>query len=60
MTLSISWPLPTQRLWKSVAPPEGLALPAVRGVRIAPDGRCVAWIVRTIEDRLFLMKGLGF
>jgi hypothetical protein len=49
----------TQRL-KFIAPPEDLALPEVRNVRIAPDCRSVAWIVRTIEDRLFLMKGLGF
>jgi hypothetical protein len=50
----------TQRLWKSIAPPEGLAVAEVRNVRIAPDCSSVAWSVQTQEHRLFLMKGLGF
>ena len=50
----------TQRLWKSIAPPEGLAVAEVRQVRIAPDCRSVAWGVQAQEYRLFLMKGLGF
>jgi dipeptidyl aminopeptidase/acylaminoacyl peptidase len=49
-----------QRLWKSIAPPEGLALPEVRSVRIAPDCQSLAWSVTTHEYRLFLVKGLGF
>ena len=50
----------TQRLWKSIASPEGLAVAEVRRVRIAPDCRSVAWGVQAQEYRLFLMKGLGF
>jgi hypothetical protein len=52
-------PLP-QRLWKSIAPPDGLAVAEIRQVRIAPDCRSVAWSVEAQEHRLFLMKGLGF
>ena len=49
-----------QRLWKSITPPEGLAVADVRQVRIAPDCRSLAWGVWVQESRLFLMKGLGF
>ena len=50
----------TQRLWKSIVPPEGLAVPEVIAVRIAPDCQSVAWSVEAQEYRLFLMKGLRY